>query len=411
MISEAELIVDRRRLKRRVTFWRILAVLLGIATVAALAWSQGWTGGDQIARVRIDGLITGDQKTIDLLKKVADEDRVKAVILRIDSPGGTTAGSEAVYDAVRRISAKKPVVAVMDTVAASGGYITALAADRIVARGNTITGSIGVIFSMPEFSKLLDTVGVQMEELKSGDLKAEPSPYKPMSDKARAASMELVMDGFAWFKGLVAERRKLPMPTVDVLVRWPGLFRPPGGGQQAHRRAGRRGHGGRLDGTGQGRGGQASHPRLEAGRTRAAAWASASRPPTSCSSPWGCRGFRKRPKGHSLTGCSCFGTLPSNQEGAMIKSELVQKIAEKNPHLYHRDIERIVNTVLDEIINALKEGDRVELRGFGAFSAKARNARMGRNPRTGESVEVVAKRVPFFKTGKELRERLNLPKA
>jgi protease IV len=217
MISEAELIVDRRRLKRRVTFWRILAVLLALATVAALAWSQGWTGGNQIARLRIDGLITGDQKTMDLLKKVAEEDRVKAVILRIDSPGGTTAGSEAVYDAVRKIAAKKPVVAVMDTVAASGGYITALAADRIVARGNTITGSIGVIFSMPEFSKLLDTVGVTMEELKSGDLKAEPSPYKPMSEKARAVSMELVNDGFVWFKGLVAERRNLPMPTVDVL--------------------------------------------------------------------------------------------------------------------------------------------------------------------------------------------------
>lgn len=217
MISEAELIVDRRRLKRRVTFWRILAVVLAIATVAALLWSQGWTGGDQIARVRIDGLITGDQKTMDLLKRVEREDGVKAVILRIDSPGGTTAGSEAVYDAVRQIAAKKPVVAVMDTVAASGGYITALAADHIVARGNTITGSIGVIFSMPEFSKLLATVGVNMEELRSGDLKAEPSPYKPMSEKARAASMELVMDGFAWFKGLVAERRNLPMPTVDVL--------------------------------------------------------------------------------------------------------------------------------------------------------------------------------------------------
>jgi protease-4 len=217
MISEAELIVDRRKLRRRVTFWRILAVLLGLATVAALAWSQGWSGGDQIARVRIDGLITGDQKTMDLLEKVAAEDRVKAVILRIDSPGGTTAGSEAVYDAVRKISAKKPIVAVMDTVAASGGYITALAADRIMARGNTITGSIGVIFSMPEFSKLLATVGVTMEELKSGDLKAEPSPYKPMSEKARAASMELVNDGFTWFKGLVAERRNLPMPTVDML--------------------------------------------------------------------------------------------------------------------------------------------------------------------------------------------------
>ena len=91
----------------------------------------------------------------------------------------------------------------------------------------------------------------------------------------------------------------------------------------------------------------------------------------------------------------------------MIKSELVQKIADKNAHLYHRDIERIVNSILDEVIAALKEGDRVELRGFGAFSVKSRNARMGRNPRTGSAVEVIAKRVPFFKTGKELRERLN----
>ncbi len=91
----------------------------------------------------------------------------------------------------------------------------------------------------------------------------------------------------------------------------------------------------------------------------------------------------------------------------MIKSELIQKIAEKNPHLYHRDVERIINTVFDEVIRALYQGDRVELRGFGAFSAKARQARIGRNPRTGDSVSVNAKKVPFFKTGKELRERLN----
>jgi integration host factor subunit beta len=91
----------------------------------------------------------------------------------------------------------------------------------------------------------------------------------------------------------------------------------------------------------------------------------------------------------------------------MIKSELVQKIADKNPHLYHRDVERIVNRVLDEIVDAMKSGSRVELRGFGAFSIKERTGRTGRNPRTGESVEVDAKRVPFFKTGKELRARLN----
>ena len=91
----------------------------------------------------------------------------------------------------------------------------------------------------------------------------------------------------------------------------------------------------------------------------------------------------------------------------MIKSELVQKIADKNPHLYHHHIERIVNTVLEEIISAMKDGNRVELRGFGAFSVRSRPARAGRNPRTGEPVEVSAKHVPFFKSGKELRARLN----
>ena len=218
MMSDAELIVERRRLRRRLVFWRILAVVLAVVALAALVWEGGGRKFENhLARIRIDGLITGDQKTLDLLKEVSEAEQVKGVILRIDSPGGTTAGSEAVYDAIRRISAKKPVVAVMDTVAASGGYITALAADRIVARGNTITGSIGVIFSFPEVSKLLDTLGIRMEELKSGDMKAEPSPYRPVSEKARAVSMEMVEDGFRWFTGLVAERRQLPMDRVRVL--------------------------------------------------------------------------------------------------------------------------------------------------------------------------------------------------
>jgi integration host factor subunit beta len=91
----------------------------------------------------------------------------------------------------------------------------------------------------------------------------------------------------------------------------------------------------------------------------------------------------------------------------MTKSELIQRIAEMNPHLYHRDVERIVSTIFDEITNALARGDRVELRGFGAFSVKQREARTGRNPRTGAAVEVAAKHVPFFKTGKQLREQLN----
>ena len=98
---------------------------------------------------------------------------------------------------------------------------------------------------------------------------------------------------------------------------------------------------------------------------------------------------------------------PRFAQGAMTKSELILKLAERNPHLYQRDVERIVSTVFDEITSALARGDRVELRGFGAFSVKRRQSRTGRNPRTGEAVQVSEKAVPFFKTGKELREKLN----
>src|SRR6266545_1895006 len=190
MLSETEIIVERRRLRRRLLFWRVAAAVLLVAALLALAGSMGGFADiakqrEHIARVKIEGLI-----------------------IRIDSPGGTTAGSEALYEAIRTIAKDKPVAAVMDTVAASGGYITAIAADHIVARGNTITGSIGVIFQWAEVSKLLETIGVQMQEIKSGDLKAEPSPFKPLSEKAREVSNLMVQDSFAWFTGLVAERRR-----------------------------------------------------------------------------------------------------------------------------------------------------------------------------------------------------------
>ena len=219
-ISQAEVIVDRRQLKRRLFRWRILAVLAVLFALGALFWSGGdfKKRFDHVARVHIDGLITGDEATLTLLDGLAKSSRVKGVIIRIDSPGGTTAGSEAIYEKIRKIAKDKPVVAVMDTVAASGGYITAIAADYIVARGNTITGSIGVIFSFPEISKLLDTLGIKMEEIKSGELKAEPSPYKPVSDRVRQVSNEMVQESFAWFTGLVVERRKLSAERVRVLA-------------------------------------------------------------------------------------------------------------------------------------------------------------------------------------------------
>ncbi len=219
--ADIERIFDRERLRKSRRRWRIfgiLAILAGLA--AAFIWNsyERPFRGNQIARLSINGLITGDQPTLDLVKRIAEADHVKALIIRIDSPGGTTAGSEALYEELRNVAAKKPVVAVMDSVAASGGYITAIAADHIVARGNTITGSIGVIFSYPEVSKLLDTIGIKMEEIKSAELKAEPTPYKPLSDKVRTVTNEMVVDSFNWFVGLVSERRKMSDNQARVLA-------------------------------------------------------------------------------------------------------------------------------------------------------------------------------------------------
>src|SRR6202042_2184123 len=129
--------------------------------------------------------------------------------LTIDSPGGTTEGSEVLYEEIRRLAAKKPVVAVVGTMAASGAYIAALGADRIFAKGNSIVGSIGVLIEFPNFSGLLDKIGVKLEAGKSSPLKATPNGMEPTSEATRAAMASLVADSFDWFKGLVKDRRHL----------------------------------------------------------------------------------------------------------------------------------------------------------------------------------------------------------
>ncbi len=219
MTQDLENLLTHITLKKSRRRWRwiavaaIAALVIGIAAVGNYEQPRG----THVARLEVSGLITGDERQLQLIRDLTKEDDVKAMIVRIDSPGGTTVGSEALYEELRKFAAKKPLVAVMDSVAASGGYITAIAADRIYARGNTITGSIGVIFTYPDVSQLLSTVGVKMEEVKSGELKAEPSGTKPTSEKAKLVMQEMVNDGFTWFKGLVADRRKLDRATVDRL--------------------------------------------------------------------------------------------------------------------------------------------------------------------------------------------------
>jgi protease-4 len=173
--------------------------------------------GDRLARVTIRGEIDEDPALEDLLGSVADDDEIKALIVHIDSPGGTTTGSEMIYRSLRDVAANKPVVATLGTVAASGGYIAALAADHIVAHETTTTGSIGVIFEVTDVHKLMDIVGVRMDAVKSAPLKGEPSGYTAMDDKTRRAVQALVDDTYRWFLDLVVERRGLTIERAREL--------------------------------------------------------------------------------------------------------------------------------------------------------------------------------------------------
>lgn len=208
MSLDADTLADRRRLKRRLFFWRAGAVLALAVALIVLTADRGISFGEaHIARVTVGGIIVDDRYQLEMLEQIASDSSVKAVILSIDSPGGTTTGAEALYEGVRALAEEKPVVAVLGTVAASGGYIAALSADHIVARGNTITGSIGVLFQWTQLEELLGNIGVEMKEVKSAPLKAEPSPFHKADPRAIKATQDMVDASYRWFIGLVSERR------------------------------------------------------------------------------------------------------------------------------------------------------------------------------------------------------------
>ncbi|RAI43247.1 signal peptide peptidase SppA [Rhodoplanes roseus] len=215
MSLDADALVDRRRMRRKLTFWRVLAVLVAVVGIVAVGMALrgrselgfGEPVSAQIARIGIWGVIRNDQERVEALERLAKSRAAKAVIVHIDSPGGTTAGSEQLHTALRKLAEKKPTVIVVDGMAASGGYIAAMAGDHIVAQGNSIVGSIGVLFQYPNVSDLLKTLGVKVEEVKSSPLKASPNGFEPTSPEARAAIAALVADSYDWFRTMVRERR------------------------------------------------------------------------------------------------------------------------------------------------------------------------------------------------------------
>ena len=214
MSLDADFIVDRRRMRRKLTVWRVLAVLLAIVVVvggAALLTTPGARlpgAGGYIARITITGLLRSDNERVEALERLG-RSSARAVVIHVNSPGGTTAGAEQLYDALLRLKEKKPLVVVVDGLAASGGYITAMAADHIVAQSSSLVGSIGVLFQYPNVHNLLNTIGVKVEEIKSSPLKAAPNGFEPTSPEARAALEAIVMDSYAWFRGMVRDRRRM----------------------------------------------------------------------------------------------------------------------------------------------------------------------------------------------------------
>src|SRR5215469_10404373 len=214
MSLDADFIVDRRRMRRKLSFWRvtsIVLVVLGLAGAAAFASNRSYGFGVRpyIARLTVSGLIRGDQNRVEQLDRLARSTLARAVIVHVDSPGGTTAGSEQLFDSLSRLREKKPLVIVVDSLAASGGYITAIAGDHIVAQQTSLVGSIGVLFQYPNFADLLDKIGVKVEAIKSSPLKASPSGYEATSPEAKAAIEAIIKDSYAWFKGLVQDRRHM----------------------------------------------------------------------------------------------------------------------------------------------------------------------------------------------------------
>jgi protease-4 len=223
---DTDLILDRRRLSRRLVFWRSFAVLAVVACVlvALHPWTArpsgplGLAAGRYVARLPVNGIITDDTKTVQAIHDLAGDSSVAALIVAIDSPGGSVAGGESLHDAIAAVAAVKPVVAVMGGTAASAGYMIAVPAARIFARQATITGSIGVLLQTGDVSGLLKMLGISADPIVSGPLKDQPSYVKPLSPEGHEVLQALVMDMYDQFVGMVASGRHMDPARVRELA-------------------------------------------------------------------------------------------------------------------------------------------------------------------------------------------------
>lgn len=216
---DPQTVVAMRRLRRSLTVWRVIAVVVFVGAAAA-SWGRfvGTGAESYVARVAVEGFIFDDARRDETLAAIAHDPKAKALVVRIDSPGGSFVGGHRLFSELSDISETKPVVAVMGGLATSAAYMTALGADRILANPGSVTGSIGVIVQSADMTGLLEKLGIKPETVKSAPLKAQPNPLEPFDDAARAATADVVDDLYQAFVDMVADRRPLDHGRVLALA-------------------------------------------------------------------------------------------------------------------------------------------------------------------------------------------------
>lgn len=221
MSLNADSLIDRLYLKGQINKWRALAIVFAVMVLLVSVRHSIPTkiiDGDYIARFTVSGIVGDDQKTYDLITKLEDDKKAKAVIVWLDTPGGSAVGGEEIYLRLRKLSEKKPVVAVMRSISASAGYMIALGTDYIFARAGTITGSIGVLIETAEVTELAEKLGIKPISIKSSPLKAAPSPFEKSSPEAEKVIKDMIMDFYSHFVDITAERRKLTREKALTLA-------------------------------------------------------------------------------------------------------------------------------------------------------------------------------------------------
>lgn len=220
MAIDADTLIDRMHLKSQLSRWRLLAI--GAACLALIALygnpsSISPIPTDHIAQINIDGVITDDPYQQEMLEDLKDDDHVKAVLVKIDSPGGTVVGGEELYLGLHALAKKKPVVIMMRTLCASAGYMAALGGSHLLAREGTITGSVGVIMQTMEFTELAKKMGITPITIKSGEQKASPNPLEKLTPSQQQLTQQVVGNFFGFFEGLVKKNRKIDAAAWEII--------------------------------------------------------------------------------------------------------------------------------------------------------------------------------------------------